>query len=132
MYHLQKCTMHILRSLCIFSSFPCSTSSYTYTKCYTDLEMVCYLSIELIIYMWPLMHRWKTRFNCKVFKYEFDVVIWDGCEIVSREWALKEKREWDEGSTWLLKTDRLRVCHVSDGARHKVTLILKQGRKHLN
>ena len=63
-----------LCSLCIFFIISMQHLKL-YTKCYTDLEMVCYLCIELIIYMWPLLHQWKTRFNCKVFKYEFDFVF---------------------------------------------------------
>ena len=68
-------------ALCISYVFPCIFFIISvqllklYTKYYTVLEMVCYLCIELIIYMWPLLHQWKTRFNCKVFKYEFDFVF---------------------------------------------------------
>ena len=64
-------------SLCIFFIISLQHLKL-YTKCYTDLEMVCYLCIELIIYMWPHLphlHQWKNRFNCKVFKYEFDFVF---------------------------------------------------------
>ena len=61
-------------SLCIFFIISLQHLK-VYTKCYANLEMVCYLCIELIIYMWPLLHQLETRFNCKVFKYEFDFVF---------------------------------------------------------